>query len=202
MPLIYLMSWRSCRRFGQAFSETASWVVGYLFATAILLLLHFGGVGMISATPDDPLQIVAVVGGFIGMGISRYLWKRRGGHLEPVKHPLTDNRWFRGVSAAVKATVSSGKSAQAKRAQQRPPATRSASTAPSAATSNTTARAATSNTAPPGAAASSKTAPSTAVSNKTAPRSSTAVGKSSAQKWGRVVGAMLTPPESRRRPPQ
>lgn len=181
MPLIYIMSWRSCHRFGQAFSETASWVIGYMISTGILLLLHFGGVGMISATPDDPLQIVAVAGGFISMAASRYLWKRRGGHLEPVKNPLTDNRWFRGVRAAVKATVSGGKSAPAKRPQQATqkdrPQRSTLTTGP--ATTNP---------------ATTKRAPSS--------RGSDPAQKSSAQKWGRVVGAMLTPPDSRRRPPQ
>ncbi len=179
MPLIYIMSWRSCHRFGQAFSETASWVVGYMIATGILLMLHFGGVGMISATPDDPLQIVAVVGGFIGMAASRYLWKRRGGHLEPAKNPFTDNRWFRGARAAVKASISGGKSAAAKRPQQSAPVTRQTS----ATSASTTAK---------------KTSPRPA----SPARPSSADGKTSAQKWGRVVGAMLTPPDSRRRPPQ
>jgi len=177
MPLIYFMSWRSCRRFGQAFSETASWVLGYMAATGILLLLHFGGVGMISATPDDPLQIVAIVGGFIGMAASRYFWKRRGGHLEPSRNPLTDNRWYRGVRAAVRASVSGGKSAPAKRSRS------SAPTARPATPSNTTTT-------------------TTTTRSQAASRPSTAARKSSAQKWGRVVGAMMTPSDSRRKPPQ
>ena len=57
-------------------------------------MLHFGGVGMISATPDDPAAVVAILGGFVGMGISRYLWKRRGGHLEPAKNPLDEQSLF------------------------------------------------------------------------------------------------------------
>ena len=188
MPLIYVMSWRSCRRFGQAFSETAAWVVGYLIATGILLALHFGGVGMISATPDDPASVVAIIGGFAGMGVSRYLWKRRGGHLEPVKNPLVDNRWFRAARAMVVPTKSKTKrkAAPRPRAAVRPntvsaPSTRSSDPKQAAATSNRS-------SAPKSAAASSSNHASGS--------------KSSAQRWGRVLGAMISPPDSQRRPPR
>lgn len=168
MPLIYFMSWRSCRRFGQAFSETAAWVVGYLIATGILLALHFGGVGMISATPDDPAAIVAVLGGFVGMGVSRYLWKRRGGHLEPVNNPLANNRWFRAARAIVMPSKNKPKSGS------RPTSASKQRTSTASSTRTPTA-------------------------SQTAPKPTSGSGKSSAQRWGRVIGAMMTPPDSQRR---
>ncbi len=175
MPLIYFMSWKSCRRFGQAFSETASWVFGYLVATGILLALHFGGVGMISATPDDPMAVVCIIGGFMGMGVSRYLWKRRGGHLEPVNNPLANNRYFRAARAIV--------APKKKSAKVRPQAQ------PKRAATTTTTR-------PKSAATTSST-----TSRPAAQRASTRSNKSAAQKWGRVVGAMMSPSDSQRRPP-
>jgi hypothetical protein len=173
MPLIYFMSWRSCRRFGQAFSETAAWVIGYLIATGALLALHYGGMGMVKATPDDPAAIVAIIGGFVGMGVSRYLWKRRGGHLEPVKNPLTDNRYFRAARAMVIPAKSKSKTR--------------------ATTTRETTHQKQSGTQP---------ANRSATAAKPAARTTNQTSKSSAQRWGRVIGAMLTPPDSQRRPPQ
>ena len=172
MPLIYVMSWKSCRRFGQAFSETASWVIGYLITTGLLFALHFGGVGMISATPDDPAAVVALLGGFVGMAISRYLWKRRGGHLEPVKVPFSNSRYLRAARAIVGNTKNSSRSAPSPK---------------------TPAKQSTTTTVPKPTATASRSAPQ---------RTATGSSKSSAQKWGRVIGAMLTPPDSQRRPPQ
>lgn len=181
IPLVYIMSWKSYRRFGQAFSETAAWVFGYLAATGILLALHYGGVSMITATPDDPAAVVCVIGGFVGMGISRYLWKRRGGHLEPVNNPLANNRYFR----AARAMIFSGKKSAKTRKQA--PATR-----PAASTTRPRQTATTSNTA----------AKASTASRPAAQRTSTKSNKTSAQKWGRVVGAMMTPHDSQRRPPR
>ncbi len=175
MPLIYFMSWKSCRRFGQAFSETASWVLGYLVATGILLALHFGGVGMISATPDDPAAVVCIIGGFVGMGVSRYLWKRRGGHLEPVNNPLVNNRYFRAARAVIAPNKKTAKP------RTKAPANRTAASTTTPAKQTTT----TSKAAPRPAAQ--------CTTNKS--------NKSSAQKWGRVIGAMMTPSDSQRRPP-
>ena len=195
MPLIYFMSWKSCRRFGQAFSETASWVVGYFIGTGGLLLLHYGGVGMITATPDDPAAIVAVITGFIGMGFSRYLWKRRGGHLEPVNNPLTNNRWFR----AARAMVFSGKKKPAARQQTTVKRTTTAASTPNR---TTTTRTGTTPTATPTQAT---TRPAnTAVKSTTRPattRSTATPAKSNAARWGRVIGAMLQTDDSQRRPP-
>lgn len=197
MPLIYFMSWRSCRRFGQAFSETASWVVGYLIGTGGLLLLHYGGVGLISATPDDPAAIVAIITGFIGMGISRYLWKRRGGHLEPVNNPLTNNRWYR----AGRAMLFSGKKKSTtrtrttvKRAAPTTPTTNRVTSTPPASPTTSTNRV---TSTPPA----STTTSTTSSSSPTTTRPTTTDTKSSAARWGRVVGAMMQPNSSQRRPP-
>ncbi len=189
LPLIYFMSWRSYRRFGQAFSETAAWVFGYLAATGILLALHFGGVGLISATPDDPTAVFAIVGGFIGMGISRYLWKRRGGHLEPVNNPLASlmsSRWVRGVRAMLFSGKSKSKSRS--QAQFRRSTTTTTTTSPSSPRQSSAPQA--------------KTNPTAQANRPTATRTTGQTGKSSAQKWGRVLGAMMTPSDSQRRPPR
>lgn len=188
MPLIFFISWRSCRRVGQAFSETAAWAVGYLAGTGLLLLLHYGGSKLVSANPDDPTAIVAVFTGFIGMWISRKLWRRRGGHLEPVNNPLTNNRWFRAARAIV---VPQKKAALVKRAAM-PTKPRPAQTAAQRSSS----------TAPTQPAA--KTSTSTAT-NRPAAKTSTTAAKSAnpnAVKLGRVIGAMLQSNNTQRRPPQ
>jgi hypothetical protein len=193
MPLIYFMSWKSCRRFGQAFSETASFAVGYFVGTGILLMLHYGGVGLISATPDDPAAVVSVITGFIGMGISRYLWKRRGGHLEPVNNPLANNRYFR----AGRAMLFSGKKKSTARQQATVKRTTPRAAAPNrvAPTQSTTSAPTTqSTTRPPSAANNSATQPTTT-------RTTATPNKSNAARWGRVIGAMIQTDNSQRRPP-
>ncbi|HVB65458.1 MAG TPA: hypothetical protein VNE17_12050 [Nitrolancea sp.] len=195
MPLIFFMSWKSCRRVGQAFSETASWAVGYFVGTGILLMLHYGGVGLISATPDDPAAIVSVITGFIGMGFSRYLWKRRGGHLEPINHPIANSRYVR----AGRAMLFSGKKKPVARQQ----ATVKRTTTPAATpnrvatdrpTTTTSAATTQSTTRPPSTANNSTTRPTTS-------RSTATPGKSNAARWGRVIGAMIQTDDSQRRPP-
>jgi hypothetical protein len=181
MPLIFFISWRSCRRVGQAFSETAAWALGYLVGTGGLLLLHYGGSSLVSANPDDPTAIIAVLTGFIGMWISRYLWKRRGGHLEPVNNPLTNNRWFR----AVRAVVSPQKKST--------PVTRT-TTPTKSRPAQTTAKTST----PPSA---SRPAPKTSTTNTSA-RPAAKSANPNAVKLGRAIGAMLQGNNTQRRPPQ
>ncbi len=82
LPLIGLMSWRTCRSIGQAFNETVAWVVGYLVTAGALLALHVGHPALVSVEPDDLPAVFPFIGGFVGMGVARYLWKRRGGHLK------------------------------------------------------------------------------------------------------------------------
>lgn len=184
MPLIFFISWRSCRRIGQAFSETAAWAVGYLVGTGFLLLLHYGGSSLVSANPDDPSAVVAVLTGFIGMWISRYLWKRRGGHLEPVNNPLANNRWFRAARAIV---VPQMKSASMKRAAT-PTKPRPAQTT----TQQSTARPATNRSAARPAQTSTTQRPAAKPTNTTA------------VKLGRAIGAMMQSnnTNTQRRPPQ
>jgi len=181
MPLIFFISWRSCRRVGQAFSETAAWAVGYLVGTGLLLLLHYGGSSLVSANPDDPSALVAVLTGFLGMWVSRYLWKRRGGHLEPVHNPLANNRWFRAARAIV---VHQRKAAPVKRAATH--------TKPHPA--QTTAQRSTSSAA---SRPSAKTNTTTATN-----RSATKPANANAVKLGRVIGAMMQSNNTQRRPPQ
>jgi cell division septation protein DedD len=194
MPLIFFISWRSCRRVGQAFSETAAWAVGYLVGTGALLLLHYGGSSLVSANPDDPTAIIAVFTGFAGMWISRYFWKRRGGHLEPVNNPLTNNRWFRAARTIVSPPK---KAAPVKRAgtPAKPRPTQTTAQRSTSATPNRQAATSSTSTAPNRPAAKPKTATTT---NRTAAKPANA----NAVKIGRVIGAMLQSNNSQRRPPQ
>jgi hypothetical protein len=181
MPLIFFISWRSCRRVGQAFSETAAWAIGYLVGTGLLLLLHYGGSSLVSANPDDPTAIFAVLTGFAGMWISRYLWKRRGGHLEPVNNPLTNNRWFRAARSIVAPPKNA---APVKRAttptKPRPTQTTAKPSAPSSANQP--------------AAKTSQTG--------AARRPAAKPANTNAVKLGRVIGAMMQSNNTDRRPPQ
>jgi hypothetical protein len=95
IPLIYVLSWRTSRNYRQAFRETVAWCVGYLAAAGLVLLSNYASsFSSISGLPDNPAALVAIAGGFIGMGISRYRWKRRGGHLQQ-----SSNRWVRALEA-------------------------------------------------------------------------------------------------------
>lgn len=99
VPLIFIMSWRFCRNFGQAVSETAAWIAGYLVTAGIIILLNIGSTNLMMADrPDSPAALVALLGGFVGMYISHRLWKRRGGHLNQ-----KPNRWLQGLSRGLQA---------------------------------------------------------------------------------------------------
>lgn len=101
-PLIYFLSWRSCRNLGQAFSETAAWAVGYLLTAGVILAFNWGNVNIIDDRPDGIGSVVALIGGFVAMGVSRWLWKRRGGHLlrrAPVPWMQLAGRTFRAMRA-------------------------------------------------------------------------------------------------------
>ncbi len=89
VPLVFLLSWRTCHRFGQAVNETAAWIIGYLLTAGVILVTDVGGVDIISANPLGTGAVVAYSGGFVGMIVSRYRWKRRGGHLQPADDRLT-----------------------------------------------------------------------------------------------------------------
>jgi hypothetical protein len=90
VPLIFVLSWRMTRRFGQAFNETVAWVVGYFATAGVLWLADFGGMELIDTRPNGPGALVALLGGFAGMFVSRWRWKRRGGHLQPRREFLRD----------------------------------------------------------------------------------------------------------------
>lgn len=123
---IYFLAWRQCRRMGQAIAETAAWIVGYLATYVLLVVLHFGHPGLVSLSPESFSFVFAVIGGFITMKLSHWLWRRRGGHLEPAKHPFAAKHWVR----AARAMLLGGK--------PRPPRPGSAAAAPRAATTTTT----------------------------------------------------------------
>lgn len=97
VPLVYFLSWKSCRSFGQAMSETAAWAFAYLATVGVVLTLHLWHITLVSLAPDNPGSAVALVGGFVGMGISRWLWKRRGGHLRR-RQPIP---WVRLIGRSV-----------------------------------------------------------------------------------------------------
>ncbi|MCX7624059.1 MAG: hypothetical protein RMK01_05990 [Thermomicrobium sp.] len=90
VPLVFVLSWRMTRRFGQAFNETVAWVVGYFATAGILWFADFGGIELIDTRPNGPGALLAVLGGFAGMFLSRWRWKRRGGHLEPRRDLLRE----------------------------------------------------------------------------------------------------------------
>ncbi len=90
VPLIFALSWRTTRRLGQAFNETVAWVVGYFATAGVLWLADFGGMELIDTRPNGPGALIAVLGGFVGMFVSRWRWKRRGGHLEPRREVVRD----------------------------------------------------------------------------------------------------------------
>ncbi|MDW7981868.1 MAG: hypothetical protein RMH81_03515 [Thermomicrobium sp.] len=83
VPFIFVLAWRMTRRLGQAFNETVAWIVGYFATAGVLWLVDLGGLELVDTRPSSPGALLAVLGGFIGMAVSRWRWKRRGGHLEP-----------------------------------------------------------------------------------------------------------------------
>jgi hypothetical protein len=79
IPIIYILSWRTCRNLGQAFQETVAWCCGYLITGGVLLLLSYGNwLDLVSGRPDRPGELIAILDGFAGMVISRAVSKRPG----------------------------------------------------------------------------------------------------------------------------
>lgn len=102
IPIIYILSWRTCHSLRQAFQETVAWCIGYFITGGVLLLLSYGNwLDLVSGRPDQPGELIAILGGFAGLVISRILWKRRGGHLKS-----SSNRWVRAINAARSSEVS------------------------------------------------------------------------------------------------
>ncbi|MCM8747430.1 hypothetical protein NET03_12950 [Thermomicrobium sp. CFH 73360] len=104
VPLIFVLSWRTTRRFGQAFNETVAWVVGYFVTAGVLWLTDFSGLDLVEARPNSPGALIAVLGGFVGMFVSRWRWKRRGGHLEPRRDWLKELARGAGRLSATRGT--------------------------------------------------------------------------------------------------
>ena len=96
IPIIYILSWCTCRNLGQAFQETVAWCCGYLITGGVLLLLSYGNwLDLVSGRHDRPGELIAILGGFASIVISRVVWKRRGGHRKK-----SSNRWVRALNAA------------------------------------------------------------------------------------------------------
>lgn len=104
VPLIFVLSWRTTRRFGQAFNETVAWVVGYFATAGVLWLTDFGGLDLVDTRPNSPGALIAVMGGFVGMFVSRWRWKRRGGHREPRRDWLKELARGAGRFSATRGT--------------------------------------------------------------------------------------------------
>src|SRR5579884_2469302 len=101
MALIFFLAWRQSRRLGQAFADTAAWVIGYLGTYSAIVVLHFGRPSMVSLNPESLWTIVPIFGGFVAMKVSHWLWRRRGGHLQPAVHPFAAKHWIRALRAAL-----------------------------------------------------------------------------------------------------
>lgn len=106
VPFVYFLSWKSCHSLGQAMSETAAWCFGYLATVGAVLAFGIWHISLVSLAPDSPGSAVALVGGFAGMGVSRWVWKRRGGHLKR-RAPIP---WVRLIGRSV--TAMAGKPAR------------------------------------------------------------------------------------------
>lgn len=187
VPLIFFMSWRTCRSIGQAISETAAWAAGYLGTAGVIVIANWGNINIIRDRPDSPGSMLALLGGFVGMGISRYLWKRRGGHLN--RKP---NRWLQAAGRSVQAMKSTtGASTKASSAARKAaPAKRPGAAA------KAPARPATRGTAP----RPSGTVEATARELGRNPNVRKAMGNRWVRGSVRAIGAMLDQPDTKKRP--
>ena len=113
IPLIYFLGWWQTGSFRQAFNGTVAWIIAYAIVAGTLLLLDVGGLSGMTATPDSPAAGIAILGGFIGMWISNYLWRRRGG--DP---PRKYGKWERSARAMLGMDK---KKKKKKPARQQPP---------------------------------------------------------------------------------
>ena len=177
VAVIYFVAWRQCRRFGQAFTETAAWIAGYLGTFVILTVAHVGRPDLVSLAPESWEVVLPIGGGFIVMKLSHWLWRRRGGHLEPAKNPFAIKHWARALGAM----FFGGKAKQS--AARRTAQPRSA-TSPAVTTTARTARPPASAAQPTGTAT-----PSTSVI--VARRAAAATRSAQSSRWARVARAML-----------
>jgi hypothetical protein len=96
IPLIYFLGWWQTGSLRQAFNGTVAWIIAYAIVAGTLLILDIGGLSGMTATPDSPAAGIAILGGFIGMWISNYFWRRRGG--DP---PRKMGKWERSFRAII-----------------------------------------------------------------------------------------------------
>jgi hypothetical protein len=96
IPLVYFLGWWQTGSLRQAFNGTIAWIVAFSICALALLALDVGGFSGLTATPDSPAAGIAILGGFIGMWISNYLWRRRGG--DP---PRKAGKWERAFRAII-----------------------------------------------------------------------------------------------------
>jgi hypothetical protein len=109
IPLIYFLGWWQTGSLRQAFNGTIAWIIAFSICALTLLALDVGGFSGLTATPDSPAAAIAILGGFIGMWISNYRWRRRGG--DP---PRKMSKWERGFWAVL------GKDKKKKKKKKRP----------------------------------------------------------------------------------
>jgi hypothetical protein len=94
IPLIYFLGWWQTGSLRQAFNGTIAWILAFSAVALALLFLDVGGFSGLSATPESPAAAIAILAGFVGMWISNYLWRRRGG--DPIRKP---GKWERSMRA-------------------------------------------------------------------------------------------------------
>jgi hypothetical protein len=94
IPLIYFLGWWQTGSLRQAFNGTIAWIIAFSVIALALMALDVGGFTGLTATPDSPAAAIAILGGFIGMWISNYFWRRRGG--DPPRNP---GKWERAARA-------------------------------------------------------------------------------------------------------
>ncbi len=113
VPLIYFLGWWQTGSLRQALNGTIAWIIAFSIVALALLGLDIGGFTGLTATPDSPAAAIAILGGFIGMWISNYVWRRRGG--DPPRHP---GKWERSVRAMLGMDKKKKKKKKAKPAMQ------------------------------------------------------------------------------------
>jgi hypothetical protein len=96
IPLVYFLGWWQTGSLRQAFNGTIAWIVAFSICALALLAMDVGGFSGLTATPDSPAAGIAILGGFIGMWVSNYFWRRRGG--DP---PRKAGKWERALRAIV-----------------------------------------------------------------------------------------------------
>jgi hypothetical protein len=95
IPLIYFLGWWQTGSLRQALNGTIAWIIAFSAVALTLLAMDVGGFSGMTATPDSPAAAIAILGGFIGMWISNYIWRRRGG--DPVRKHGKLERSFRAM---------------------------------------------------------------------------------------------------------